>query len=68
MVISKRIEDDPVSFMLLAATMFDTKLPNGQTKANPFLKDDVMKKFHVKVNFICYASNERYLYKVIYGK
>lgn len=47
-VVCKKVEDDPASFKIMASMMFDTKLPPGLTKANPFNKDDVLKKFPVK--------------------
>lgn len=47
-VVCRKVDNDPASLKIMATTMFDTRLPPGLTKANPFNKDDVLRKFPVK--------------------
>eukprot|EP00250_Pteridium_aquilinum_P021819 c25236_g1_i1 orf=1890-3506(+) len=46
-VVCKKVDNDPASLKIMASMMFDTKLPPGLTKANPFNEDDVLRKFPV---------------------
>lgn len=47
LVVGKNIESDPSSFVLLASNLFDTKLPPGCTRSDPFTEDSVLKKLPV---------------------
>ncbi|KAH7302577.1 hypothetical protein KP509_23G078000 [Ceratopteris richardii] len=47
-VLGKRVESDPKSYMQMASNLFDTKLPPGRTRAGPFGEDALLQKVQVK--------------------
>eukprot|EP00250_Pteridium_aquilinum_P017177 c23492_g1_i1 orf=528-2114(+) len=47
LVFGNKVESDPTSFLLMASSLFDTKLPPGCSKADPFREDSSLKKLPV---------------------
>ncbi|MCO5578818.1 hypothetical protein L7F22_032665 [Adiantum nelumboides] len=47
LILGTNVESDPSSFTLLASNLFDTKLPPGCTRSDPFTKDSALQKVPV---------------------
>lgn len=47
LVLGKKGESDPTSFVPMASALFDTKLPSGCSRSDPFKEDSMLKKFPV---------------------